>query len=550
LILPRTTLAVVVAMTLTASGCISMQPAPLTDEEIAQRSRDDRQAARADVAPVTGPLTLEEAIARALKYNLDRRTRLMEETIALNQLDLSKYDLLPKLVASAGYTNRSEELVSRAKDSVTGAPSLSNPFISSDREHTLYGLGLTWNLLDFGVSYYNAKQNADRVLIAAERRRKAMHVLIQDVRIAFWRAASAQTLSDDVRRAISLGENALADARTAEAERLRSPLESLRYQRQLLENLRLLEAIDQELSTARVELAHLINAPFADNLAVVEPSDSLSKQLLDMPVEQMEELAITRNADLREQHYNARIARDEARKTIVKLFPSLSFSYAAKRDTDSFLVNNRWNEAGVQLSYNLFGLLSVPAQKRFADAGVTLADQRRVATQMAVLAQVHLARLQFANAWQQYDRADAIWHVDDKINQHVTNRERAQTQSKLEQVANNTTAILSLLRRYQSLAQAHAAASRLQATLGLELNVGSVQETSLQDLTAAVTAAFGDWNRVARPATPPTARSKAVRTPSRTSTPPSTGQISSGKKDGVVSASAADTGVSSTIEEP
>src|SRR5207245_2536615 len=137
------------------------------------------------------------------------------------------YDLLPKLVASAGYTKRSEDLVSRAQDSVTGAPSLSNPFISSDREHTVYDLGLTWNLLDFGVSYYSAKQNADRVLIAVERRRKAMHVLIQDVRIAFWRAASAQKLSGEVKQAIVLAESALADARAAEAERLRSPLDSL-----------------------------------------------------------------------------------------------------------------------------------------------------------------------------------------------------------------------------------------------------------------------------------------------------------------------------------
>lgn len=529
--MPRKTLISLFAASLMMSGCISLQPSPLTNDEVARQSRADRQLARNDVAPITAPLSLEEAIARALKYNLDRRTRLMEEAIALNQLDMSKYDLLPKLLASAGYTNRSEDLVSRAQDSVTGAPSLSNPFISSEREHTVYGLGLTWNLLDFGVSYYSAKQNADRVLIASERRRKAMHVLIQDVRIAFWRAASAQKLSDDVKRAIALGEAALGDARTAEAERLRSPLDSLRYQRQLLENLRLLEAIDQELSTARVELAHLINAPLSDDLVVLEPADTLNKSLLETPVEQMEELAIARNGDLKEQFYNARIARDEARKTIVKLFPSLSFNYGRKHDTDSFLVNNRWNEAGVQLSYNLFGLLSSPSQKRFAEAGVTLADQRRVAMQMAVLAQVHLARLQFANAWQQYDRADAIWTVDNKISQHVANRERAQAQSKLEQVANNTTAILSLLRRYQSLAQAHAAASRLQAILGMELNVGSVQEMTLPDLTIAVSQGLNYWQQVARPVAEVPGSVSTPRTDARVAPAVSAGIIASDEKD-------------------
>ncbi len=490
---------VLVSTTLLMSGCASLRLSPVSENDLVNTSAADRRAAQEGVEPITAPLSLEEAIARALKYNLDRRARMMEEAIALKQWDLSKLDMLPQWLASAGYTHRSEDLVTRSIDSVTGEPSLANPFISSDREHALYDLGLTWNLLDFGVSYYNAKQNGDRVLIAAERRRKAMHTLIQDVRIAFWRAASAQKLSGEVRSVVALAESALNDARTAEMERLRSPLESLRYQRQLLENLRLLEAIDQELSTARVELAQLVNAPLGISLVVVEPNEMLSKQILDTPIERMEEIAIKQNADLREQFYNSRIAHDEARKTIVKMFPTLRLNYDVKYDTDSYLVHDHWNETGVQLSYNLFGLLSAPYQRRLTNAGIALADQRRVAMQMAVIAQVHLARLQFANAWQQYVRADAIWNVDDQINRHVANRERAQAVSKLEQVANNTTTILSLLRRYQSLAQAHAAASRLQATLGMELNVGRVQTTPLAELTATVARGLEAWQQGALP---------------------------------------------------
>ena len=37
-------------------------------------------------------------------------------------------------------------------------------------------LGLSWNVLDFGVSYYQSKQNADRLLVAQERRRKTFAV--------------------------------------------------------------------------------------------------------------------------------------------------------------------------------------------------------------------------------------------------------------------------------------------------------------------------------------------------------------------------------------
>jgi serine/threonine protein kinase HipA of HipAB toxin-antitoxin module len=113
---------------------------------------------------------------------------------------------------------------------------------------------------------------------------------------------------------------------------------------------------------------------------------------------------------------------------------------------------------------------------------VALADQRRIATQMAVLAQVHVARLQYLSAYQQFQRADAIYGVDERINGIIGAGERAQTQSKLDRVSSNTTTILSLLRRYQALALAHAAASKLQATMGAEPEVPSVHGSSLGDL--------------------------------------------------------------------
>lgn len=477
------------------AGCGAVPLQPITEAELRAQTSADLQSAHAGVPPITAPLSMDEAVARALKYNLDRRTKLMEEALAFNQLEAGNWDMLPRLTANAGYAYRSNNLITRSEDSVTGLPSLANPFISSDRTHAMYDLGLTWNMLDFGLSYLGAKQQANRVLIAAERRRKAMHTLIQDVRTAFWRTASAQKLRDDVRRAILLAEEALEDSRKAEAERLRSPVDALRYQRQLLENLRLLESIEQELASGRIELASLINAPLNQSFAVQEPSDQVDASLLQVPVERMEELALVQNADIREHLYGSRIAAEETRRTLLKLFPNLSFNTTFHYDTDRFLINDTWNSTGLQLSYNLINLLSAPTQKRLAEAGVQLADQRRIAAQMAVLTQIHLARLQYQIAYRQYLRADAIWQADAKISEHIRNRQEAEAQSKLEQVANSTTAILSLLRRYQSLSQVQGAGSKLQATMGLEPVIGSTTELSLEDLTKAVGESLRDWSK-------------------------------------------------------
>jgi len=478
------------------AGCGTVQIQPLTPEAVQQQVASDRQAAYQDVPPIAGRLSMEEAIARAIKYNLDRRTRLMEEALALHQLEGASLDMLPRLMSNAGYSWRDKELITRSVDSVTGLPSLANPYISSERSHENYNLSLTWNMLDFGQSYLGAKQSADRALIAGERRRKSLHVLIADVRTAFWRTLSAQKLRDDVKQTIDLAEAALGDARKAEAERLRSPVDSLRYQRQLLENLRLLESIEQELSSGRVELASLINAPLDLAIELVEPAGGVQTALLEMPVERMEKLAVTENADLRESFYNARIAVEETRKAMLRMFPNLAFNYDLRYDTDKYLINNNWNSAGLQLSWNVMNLFTAPAQKRLSEAGVKLADQRRIATQMSVLTQVHLARLQYHIAYRQFLRADQIWQADAKISEHMKNRQQAEAQSQLETVANRTTAILSLLRRYQSLAQLQGAASKVQATIGMEPRLGKVDQLSLEEIVREVGAA----TREAQPA--------------------------------------------------
>jgi outer membrane protein TolC len=490
----RITLFASLSAMLVLGGCASTKPDPLTASELATVSAADRQRAQQDVEPLSNALTLQEAIARAIKYNLGRRTRLMEEALAQGQLDVGNYEMLPKLVASAGYRDRNKDLITRSTDSVTGQPSLAHPYISSDRTATTTNLAFTWSLLDFGQSYYASKQNADRVLIAAEHRRKALHNLIQDVETAFWRAASAQKLRGEVKTTIAAAEDALRDSRKSESEGLRSPLDALRYQRQVLENLRLLESIEQELSSARIELASLINAPLGRDITVVEPADTVGDAWQNVSVDKMEEMVIANNAELRESFYNARIARMETRRALLKLFPGLSFNYSVNGSDDSYLIHQHWTEAGAQLSFNLLGVLSAPAQMRLADAGVAVADQRRMMTQMIVLTQMHLARLQYHNALKQFERADSIWKVDRDIATQVANRESAKTQSKLDLVANETAAILSELRRYQALSQFQAAASRLQATLGLEPAIAADRNVPLPELTQTIETALRQWN--------------------------------------------------------
>ncbi|CAD5371862.1 Outer membrane efflux protein [Rubrivivax sp. A210] len=474
------------SLALLLQACTTPPVQPLGADEHKQQLQADQAALRQGVPAIGNTLGLDEAIARALKFNLDRRARQMEEALALRQYDEVGYDRLPRLMAAAGYTTRDSDRIARSTDSITGQPSLANPSIAQDRTHLLTSLTLSWSLLDYGLASYNVEQAGSRLQAAAERRRKATHLLVQEVRVAYWRAASAQKLRGEVRATLGLADEALADSRKAEEERLRSPLDTLRYQRQLTENIRLLESIEQELATARFELAVLVNAPVVQNIALVADELPGAKDPLAVPAAAMEEQALAQNADLREHLQLRRIAAIEARKVVARAYPNLTFSVGQLHDTDNYLVNSSWGEAGVTLSMNLLNLLALPAQKRSAEAAIAVADQRRLAAHAALVAQVHIAREQLAGSRRQFDRADQLWQLDDRILQQTLKREEARAGSKLDRVAAQTTAIISQLRRFQALAQWHAAVSRLQGTLGVDPLPESADDLSLEQLRAQV----------------------------------------------------------------
>jgi outer membrane protein TolC len=475
------------------SAC-AVTPEAFTPEQLTQSAKDDRADMFKGGAPLSGALTVSDAIARALKYNLDRRSKMMEEALALGQTNVDRWDMLPKLVANGNFTSRSEPNATRSRDLYTQQTSNGNPTYSTDRDNYTADLGLSWNVLDFGLSYFTAKQNADRALIATERKRKAVHNLVQEVRFAFWRAAAHQELKGEVDTAVAEARTALARAKTVERENLKAPAESLRYQKSLLETLRQLTAIQQELSTAEIELAALINAPPGAKLVLDVPAE-MQVPAWEMGLDRMEELAFVNNADVREQGYLARVAADDTRKAITRLFPGITFSASRNYDHNSFLMANHWYEAGAKLSWNLMNLVSGPDAIAYAETNEDVAKSRRLALRMAVLAQVHVSERQFRNSVSQYQQSDDLWRVDRRLWELSEAKTANDAQGMLERVAGRASAIASQLRRFQTYAQVEQAYAKMQASLGRDLMPDQVGSHDLNALSATIAARLQEWNR-------------------------------------------------------
>jgi outer membrane protein TolC len=481
-----------VSMAALLTAC-AVTPEPFTKEEVSAQAVADREAMFKGGEPLTGPLTLPEAIARAMKYNLDKRSKMMEEALALGQTELDRWDMLPKLTANAGYTYRSEPNATNSLNTTTGQRS-SDYSYSADQRTKTADLTMTWNLLDFGVTYYTAKANADRVLVATEKRRKAVHNLVTEIRFAFWRAAAYQVLNAEVERAVNEAKDALARSRQVEKENLKAPLESLRYRKSLLETLRQLTAVQQELSTASIELAALINVPPGTNL-VLDIPDKMKVPAWTMPLERMEELAFERNPDLLEQGYLSRIAIDETKKTILKMLPGITFSSGRNWDGNSFQANNLWWEAGAKLSWNVMNVFSGKSQMDYAETNEEVANSKRVALRMALLAQVHVIERQFHNAVSQFEQSDELWHVDRRLFEISEARTANDAQGILERVAGRASAIASQLRRFQSYAQMDQTYAKILATLGHDLSVEATDAGDLKSLSGAVAKALDNWGK-------------------------------------------------------
>ena len=470
----------------------AVTPDPFTKDELAAQSTADREAMFKSGEPLTAPLTVSDAIARALKYNLDKRSKMMDEALALGQTDLDRWDLLPKLTANAGYNEKSEATATKSRDLYTQTTSTSNPSYSADRFARTADLTMSWNVLDFGLTYYTAKSNADRALVATERRRKAVHNLISEVRFAYWRSAAYQTLKIDVDNAVAEARVALEKAKTVEKENLKAPVEALRYQKSLLETLRQLTAIQQELSTARIELAALINVPPGSEIKLAVP-DAMIPPEWKTSLAHMEEMAFLNNPDLKEQGYLTRISVDDTKKAIIKMLPGVTFTGSRNYDYNSFLMDNHWYEAGAKLSWNLMNLISGPSALKYADANEEVAKARRIALRMAVLAQVHISERQFWNASSQFEQSDELWKVDKRLAELSDAKAANDASGALERVAGHASAIASQLRRFQTYAQLEQSYAKMQATMGDDLLPDSVAVENLSALSSVIAKRLETW---------------------------------------------------------
>lgn len=477
-------------LTLAISGCaVTSQPIDRSVSE--QRAQQDLAVMFKDQEPLSAPLTLHEAMARAVKYNLEARLKVMEEAMAQRQVDLATFDMLPRMALSAGYAGRNNVSASSSQSVNTGTQSL-EPSTSQDRDRGVADLTMVWNVLDFGVSYVSAKQQGDQRLIVQERRRKVVHTIIQDVRSAYWRAVAADRLLTQIDSLMARVAQARDNSQRLSEQRIGDPIQALSYQRALIEASRQLEEQRRALSLAKTELATLINLPLGTQ---VELAPDAGYQMPELKVElgTLEQEALASRPELREQDYQARISAAETRKAMLRLLPGLEFSAGGHYDSNSFLVNQSWADYGVKVTWNLFNVLSAPAAIDVAKAGQEVADARRQAMSMAILAQLHVANANFREAQRQFQTSQQLAGLDGQIVEQLRNRYQAQGIGELELIQGELNTLQADLRRDLAYAELRNSYGQLFASVGLDPLPESIASDSVADIAAVLSSREAQW---------------------------------------------------------
>jgi outer membrane protein TolC len=472
------------ASALLLSACSSLEPKPSTDEENRQRILADQSRMYSGQEPVTAPITFYEAAARALKYNLDYRLKLMESALASDLRDVSSHEMLPKLVASAGYAGRNNDSGGTSIGIEDRQVSL-RPSTSEERYRELYGLGLSWSLLDFGVAYYRTQQKADQILMAEERRRKVAQNVLQDVRNAYWRALGAQRLMPEVDKLLMRTHSALTSAREAETRGLLPRQEILAYQRALLDSIYLLTVRRQDLEFAQAELAALMSLPPGSKMILADMPDPPLPEV-HQSLAQLEQLSLEHRPEIMEEWYRKRVNEKDLDIAKAQLWPNVSADFGYRYDTNKYLYNNDWNATGLQVSMNLIRLLQLPSLNAAQKSQSETDDARRVALSMAILTQVRVGTLRYQLARQEVEFTEDSLRVDRSLLDYAQAAKSGALGSELEVIRSEGRYLLSRYQREAAFSSAQAAWGRLYNSVGLDVLPEEISKHDIKTLSREI----------------------------------------------------------------
>jgi outer membrane protein TolC len=474
------------------TGC-TVTPAPIPIADRFEQAQRDIHALFASQENLTNTLDFNQALARGLQYNLDYRIKLVNNALQAGQLAVAEMTMFPSLTTTGSLYKRNNTYASFGVTS-TGQPTdvlTSTPdTVKSLRE------GLSWNILDFGVSYVKAKQQGDRLLIAKEESRKQLQQLAQDVRIAYWKAYSAQQLFGEViafqkelTQAKSTLDIAIRD-KTVPKEEL------LNYQAALLQSDRNLIQLKYKLDKAILDLKHLINIPLDQKIILAPPPEAITnlQDLHDIDFRKLDAITLVMRPELRGQDYQKHIAELGVKLAILQALPGITLNEGWNYNSNKYLVNKEWVDRSLDVSWNLLNLASLPVNYKAANTQTKYEQLKLMALTLTVLTETRYAYAHYDSVSKEYIVAHKITENANALYTLMKNRQLASLASNQQVIIAKLHAITSRMDEDLVRADLSTALGELYVSAGFDILPLNITGKPIAETTAMIKQNFSAQN--------------------------------------------------------
>lgn len=376
------------------------------------------------------PIDMYMTIALALKYNYTGRVIRYQESLL--KAGKSAYAELPDIASKAGYIN-------------------------TNYSDTSPDLKVAWNLLDISTLYYMNHDQLFKQNVSVEISRKVIQNIMQEARVLYWKAITAQRLLPVIDSTIEY-MTLEVDEMNAQAKDLAKNGEmpdtkDLVKKREYMEAVQKLSDLKRDMETAHERLASIMGLhPATEFTLVGKEYGNFALPELKSELGKLEWLALTNRPELKVHDLlttsdNLQIIIDNFRNDDAGSYMNNQSAY-----------NKKWCHDANQTA------MTVYEQVRSADEQ-TLATLRRQRMTSLILNQVYIAWARYTSATEDYQIAMEIAGTSENIAEDITAAKGTKSsKSKLEAaraIADETKASLA----YVDLQDALGA---LYATIGLD----------------------------------------------------------------------------------
>ncbi len=445
----------------------SCDDGPPPETTRAENAVTDQERQNQRVLAYPSPLTPEAAVEYALGHNLE--TMLLEREQELNDLKAhqSWLKLLPSLEANGELSRRSDQPGDQSVNLDTGERS-SRYSSSTDKTTKTFNLSLVWNILDFGVGYFAARQEGDRSEIAKLNLERTRQNVALKVTSAYWNCLAAEQSAAAAVGVIAELEVVEKTVQQRVTEGVLPQAEGLRQQTRILESLRQLREYSRRAEGARGELARLMGLEPGARLTL---GDFAFPRVTDFPqydAKALADAAIMGRPELYQKDLEEKIALDQVQIALLKILPSPSLALSHDWDGSPFLYASSWYGLAVKAAWSLLDIPGKIKDVQLDHAGTDLVRWQRLAQAVAVLTQVELALIQYhaaAESCVAYGEVDRINGELQEVAGKLAAEGRADGSAVLQAKVES---FFSAARNRELYAEFCAAQAKLKNSIGLE----------------------------------------------------------------------------------